>query len=130
MNGDIAAATPDADIPNAPQVTNHYSIDLIEQYLSALIPKVQADPDYLLSLPQFPRIALESPSSTGGKFWLGAPLETGVSIRWGKLGAQGTVRHIPTRSCLRQNPVLELKKRILQKLHNGYDIIPHETALP
>lgn len=130
MNGDIAAAKTDADVPGDSQIVNPYSIDLVEQYLSALASQVQTDPDYLLSLRQFPRIALESPSPTGGKFWLGVALETGLSMRWGKLGGQGTVRHVSARRCAQKNPVLELKKRVLQKLRSGYDIIPHETVLP
>jgi hypothetical protein len=91
---------------------------------------VAKDPDYLLSLPQFPRIALSHPTPTGGKVWLGTALETGVSIRWGKPGAKGAVKYIPGMRCRKRNPVLELLNRTLQKLREGYDIVPHETVLP
>lgn len=130
MTRDTAAVT-DAAVPHIhPGTVNHSSIRLIEQSLGSLATHTQNNPDHLLTLPQFPRIALESPSSSGGKFWLGVAMETGVSVRWGKLGTNGTVKHIPLSRCEKGNPVLELKARILSKLHKGYDIIPHETVLP
>jgi len=98
--------------------------------LNALVPLTQNNPDHLLTLPDFPRIALESPSSSGGKFWVGVAMETGISVRWGKVGTSGTVKHFPLAQCEQGNPVLELKKRALSKVHKGYDIIPHETTLP
>ena len=60
----------------------------------------------------------------------GTALETGVSIRWGKPGAKGAVKYIPGMRCRKRNPVLELLNRTLQKLREGYDIVPHETVLP
>lgn len=119
----------DAAVPSSPQA-NPYSVKLISQNLDVLASHTQNNPDYLFTLKEFPRIALQSPSSSGGKFWLGVAMETGVSIRWGKLGTQGTVQHLPLSRCQKQNPVLELKGRALHKLRNGYDIIPHETILP
>lgn len=107
-----------------------YTVKHITQYCDALIPLVQNAPDLLLSLPQFPRIALEKWNASGGKYWLIVAMETGVSIRWGKLGRNGTVKHIALSRCARKNPALELKERVLAKLRNGYDIIPHETILP
>ena len=82
------------------------------------------------SLPQYPRIAQESPFASGGKFWLGVAMETGISVRWGKLGVNGTVKHIPITQCKNKNPVLELKHRLQNKMNNGYNIIPHETVVP
>ncbi|MDL2313821.1 hypothetical protein LJC36_02445 [Desulfovibrio sp. OttesenSCG-928-C14] len=53
-----------------------------------------------------------------------------LSIRWGKLGSNGTLKRIPLAKCQDQNPVLELKNRSCGKLAKGYDLIPHETVLP
>ena len=57
-------------------------------------------------------------------------METGISVRWGKLGVNGTVKHIPITQCKNKNPVLELKHRLQNKMNNGYNIIPHETVVP
>lgn len=123
------AADQDAAVPPSSQ-HNPFSVKLIVQSLDSLAQHTQGNPDHLLSLTQFPRIALESPSSSGGKFWLGVAMESGISVRWGKSGTNGTVKHIPLSQCEQGNPVLELKTRILSKLNKGYDIIPHETVLP
>ena len=125
MIRDSAADPKDAAVPS-----NISSISLISHSLNALAQQTQGNPDHLLTLPQFPRIALESPSSSGGKFWLGIAMETGISVRWGKQGTKGTVKHFPLILCERSNPVLELKKRAMSKLNKGYDLIPHETTLP
>jgi len=122
---DSAADPKDAAVP-----TNSSSIKLVTQSLNALAHQTQGNPDHLLTLSQFPRIALDSPSSSGGKFWLGIAMETGVSVRWGKQGTNGTVKHIPLILCEKSNPVLELKKRAMSKINKGYDIIPLETTLP
>ena len=126
------AAVPDAAAPSPPnsQLQTPFSFKLISQYFDSLSAQSHNNPDHLLSLPQFPRVALESPSASGGKFWLGVAMETGISVRWGKLGTNGTVKHIPIAQCIAYNPALELKRRILQKLDSGYDVIPHETILP
>ena len=125
------AAELDASAPiTQNQLCSPFSFKLIKQYFDDLASHTHNNPDHLLSLPQFPRVALKSPSVSGGKFWVGAALETGVSIRWGKLGTNGTVQHIPLSRCVACNPALELKRRILNKLDSGYDIIPHETILP
>ena len=100
------------------------------QRLDQLIPSVQNDADFLLTLPEYPRIALESPSVSGGKFWLGVAMENGLSIRWGKMGTQGTMKHFSLNHCKNGNPVLELKHRFMGKMNTGYNIIPHETKLP
>ncbi len=123
------AADQDAAAPSS-SGHNPFSAKLIVQTLDALAQHAQGNPDHLLTLPQFPRIALESPSASGGKFWLGVAMETGISVRWGKTGTNGTVKHIPLSQCAQGNPVRELKTRILSKLAKGYDIIPHETVLP
>jgi predicted DNA-binding WGR domain protein len=126
------ATAPDADAPSSssPQLQTPFSFKHISQYFDSLAAQSHNNPDHLLTLPQFPRVALESPSSSGGKFWLGVAMETGISVRWGKLGTNGTVKHIPLSQCRARNPSLELKRRILQKLDSGYDVIPHETILP
>ena len=54
---------------------NQLTVPPIVQRLDQLIPSVQGNPDFLLTLPEFPRIALESPSASGGKFWLGVAME-------------------------------------------------------
>lgn len=102
----------------------------IIQRLDQIMAQVQSNPDLLLTLPEYPRIALESPSTSGGKFWLGVAMETGISVRWGKSGTQGTVKHIPIVQCKNNNPVLELKHRFMSKMNNGYSIIQHETKIP
>lgn len=107
-----------------------YSAKLITQTLDALAIHTQTNPDHLLTLPDFPRIALEAPTASGGKFWVGSAMETGISIRWGKIGTAGTVKHIPISQCNQKNPVLELKSRTLSKLAKGYGIMPNETRLP
>ena len=94
------------------------------------MPSVQNDPDFLLTLPEYPRIALESPSVSGGKFWLGVAMENGLSVRWGKMGTQGTLKHFPLDRCKNKNPVLELKHRFMSKINNGYTIMQHQTKLP
>ena len=130
MTGGVAAES-DASAPiTRNQLHSPFSFKLIKQYFDDLASHCHNNPDHLLSLPQFPRVALESPSPSGGKFWVGAAMETGVSIRWGKLGTNGTVKHIPLSRCAAYNSALELKRRILDKLDSGYDVIPHETILP
>ncbi|MDL2267826.1 hypothetical protein LJC46_07570 [Desulfovibrio sp. OttesenSCG-928-G15] len=57
-------------------------------------------------------------------------MENGTAIRWGKGGTQGAIKHIPQSRCHRNNPVLELKRRFLEKIRKGYTLIPHETILP
>jgi len=109
---------------------NQLAAPPIIQRLDKLLSSVQNDPDYLLTLPEFPRIALESPSASGGKFWLGVAMESGVSIRWGRAGTAGTVKHFPLAKCKNHNPVLELKHRFMGKINNGYTIISHETKIP
>ena len=128
MTPDIAAeleASKDATVPS-----HHSSIKLITQSLDALNACLQRAPDFLTTLPQLPRIALEQATPSGGKFWLGVAMDSGVSLCWGKLGSRGSRKHIPIEQCLHKNPVLELKGRVLDKLNNGYDLIPHETTLP
>ena len=109
---------------------NQLTAPPVIQRLDQLVPSVQNDPDFLLTLPQYPRIALESPSPSGGKYWLGVAMETGLSIRWGKHGTQGTVKHIPIAQCGGNNPVRELKRRFISKMNSGYNIMTHETKLP
>jgi hypothetical protein len=109
---------------------NQLTAPPVIQRLDQLIPSVQNDLDFLLTLPEYPRIVLESPSVSGGKFWLGVAMENGLSIRWGKMGTQGTLKHFALGQCKRNNPVLELKHRFMGKINNGYAIIPHETKLP
>lgn len=100
------------------------------QRLDQLIPSVQNDPDFLLTLPEYPRIVLESPSVSGGKFWLGVAIENGLSVRWGKAGTQGTLKHIPIKQCKNKNPLLELKRRFMSKMNTGYNLNLQETRLP
>lgn len=109
---------------------NQLAAPPIVQRLDQLIPPVRNNPDFLLTLPEFPRIALESPSAAGGKFWLGVAMESGLSIRWGRAGTAGTVKHFPLAKCKDHNPVLELKHRFMGKINKGYNIIPHETKVP
>lgn len=109
---------------------NQLTAPPIIQRLDQLIPAVQNDPDSLLTFPEYPRIALESPSVSGGKFWLGVAMENGLSIRWGKMGTQGTLKHFPLNRCKNGNPVPELKHRFMGKMNTGYNIIPQETKLP
>ena len=90
----------------------------------------KGNPDFLLTLPEFPRIALESPSASGGKFWLGVVMESGVSIRWGRAGTAGTVKHFPLAQCKNNNPLLELKDRFMSKIGKGYNLNPHDTRIP
>lgn len=104
---------------------NQLTAPPVIQRLDQLIPSVQNHPDFLLTLPQYPRIALESPSVSGGKFWLGVAMENGLSIRWGKMGTQGTLKHFPLERCKNKNPVLELKHRFMGKMNSGYNIMPH-----
>ena len=129
MTRDIPADPEDAAVPS-PARANASSLKLIARSLDALAALTQNNPDYLLNLPQYPRIALEAPAASGGKFWLAAAMETGLSMRWGKLGSNGRVIHLPIGRCRKQNTVLELKARVLAKLRQGYDLIPHETILP
>lgn len=129
MSGGSAAAQDDA-ASHGWYPVNQLTAPPIIQRLDQLIPSVRNDPDFLLTLPEYPRIALESPSASGGKFWLGVAMETGISVRWGKAGTNGTVKHIAIAQCKNKNPVLELKHRFMDKMNNGYNIIPHETKIP
>ena len=92
--------------------------------------QTQRNPDYLLALPQVPRIGLQAASASGGKFWIAEAEKTGIAIRWGRVGTAGTLKHIPLSHCEQQNAALELKKRTLSKLRSGYVLTPAETALP
>lgn len=107
-----------------------YSAKLITQTLDTLAAQTHGNPDYLLTLQEYPRIALEAPSPSGGKFWIGAATENGLDIRWGKYGTAGATKHIPLAQCKQNNSVLELKTRSLGKISKGYDILPHDTQLP
>lgn len=109
---------------------NQLTAPPVIQCLDQLIPVVQNDPGFLLTLPAYPRIVLESPSASGGKYWLGVAMENGLSIRWGKMGTQGTLKHFPLDRCKNKNPVLELKQRFMNKINTGYSIMPRETSLP
>ena len=109
---------------------NQLTAPPVIQRLDQLIPSVQNDADFLLTLPEYPRIALESPSISGGKFWLGVAMENGLSVRWGKMGTQGTLKHFPLVRCKNNNPVLELRNRFARKINEGYTIIQHEPKLP
>jgi hypothetical protein len=120
------AAEEDAVVPQA-QV---FSIPFIEQKLDALAKYIQNCPDYLVTRTGYPRIALSSPSVSGGKVWIGTATETGISIHWGKSGTQGSVKHIAISRCERNNPVLELKRRAIGKLQKSYSVMPSETFLP
>lgn len=53
-----------------------------------------------------------------------------MALRWGKIGTKGTTKAIKSDQCRKNNPALELKERILAKLNQGYQIIPHNTQLP
>ena len=106
------------------------TVPTVVQRLDQLIPSVQGNPDFLLTLAEFPRIALESSSTSGGKFWLGVAMESGVSIRWGRAGTAGTVKHFPLNQCKNSNPLLELKSRFMRKIGKGYNLNPHDTRIP
>ena len=77
-----------------------------------------------------PEIGLSCPTPSGGKFWNGKATATHLRLCWGKIGTQGSTKDIPSSQCVRNNPVMELRERALQKLSKGYDIIPIETKLP
>ena len=124
------SATAQNDAAHGWYPVNQLASPPVIQRLDQLIPSVQNDPDFLLTLPEYPRIVLESPSVSGGKFWLGVAMENGISFRWGKLGTNGTVKHFPITQCKSKNPVLELKHRFMSKMNNGYNIVPHETKIP
>ena len=98
---------------------NQLTAPPVLQRLDQLIPSVQNDPDSLLTLPEYPRIVLESPSVSGGKFWLGVAMENGLSVRWGKTGTQGTLKHFPLDRCKNKNSLLELKRRFMSKMNSG-----------
>lgn len=131
MSRDIAAEldrSKDASVPYSS--VNISATQLITQSLDALDSCLQSNPDFLDKLRQLPRIALGKATLDGGKFWLGVITPNGVNLRWGKLGTNGTAKHIPCKQCQQRNSVLELKSRVLLKLRKGYDLIPHETVLP
>lgn len=109
---------------------NQLTAPPVLQRLDQLIPSVQNDPDSLLTLPEYPRIVLESPSVSGGKFWLGVAMENGLSVRWGKTGMQGTLKHFPLDRCKNKNSLLELKRRFMSKMNSGYNLNLQETRLP
>ena len=109
---------------------NQLTAPPVLQRLDQLIPSVQNNPDSLLTLPEYPHIVLESPSVSGGKFWLGVAMENGLSVRWGKTGTQGTLKHFPLDRCKNKNPLLELKRRFMSKMNSGYNLNLQETRLP
>ena len=109
---------------------NQLAAPPVLQRLDQLIPSVQNDPDFLLTLPEYPRIVLESHSVSGGKFWLGVAIENGLSVRWGKTGTQGTLKHFPLDRCKNKNPLQELKRRFMSKMNSSYNLNLQETRLP
>lgn len=109
---------------------NQLTVPPVLQRLDQLIPSVQNDSDSLLTLPEYPRIVLESPSVSGGKFWLGVAMEKGLSVRWGKTGTQGSLKHFPLDRCKNKNPLLEPKRRFMSKMNSGYNLNLQETRLP
>jgi len=124
------SATVQDDAAHGWYPVNQLAAPPVLQRLDQFIPSVQNDPDFLLTLPEYPRIVLESPSTSGGKFWLGVAMENGLSVRWGKMGTPGTLKHFPLDRCKNKNPVLELKYRFMSKINNGYTIMQHQTKLP
>jgi len=107
-----------------------YTAEYIIQTLDSLIPHVQKHPGYLDTLSCSPAVTLMSPSASGGKFWNGVAISTGLSLNWGKCGSKGTSLHLMLAQCKNLNPVLELKERIIKKINKGYSILPHKTFLP
>lgn len=126
----MGSSTAQDDTAHGWYPVNQLTAPPIIQRLDQLIPSVQNDPDFLLTLPEYPRIVLESPSASGGNFWLGVAMENGLSVRWGKMGAHGTLKHFPLSKCKNNNPVLELRNRFARKINEGYNSIPTETKLP
>lgn len=107
-----------------------YTIEYIIQTLDSLLPHVQKYPGYLDTLFCAPSVTLVSPSASGGKFWNGVAISTGLNLTWGKSGSNGTTQHLILAKCKHLNPVLELKERIIRKLNKGYGIMPYKTFLP
>jgi predicted DNA-binding WGR domain protein len=100
------------------------------QTLTALASQANADPNYLASLRPAPCVGLESPSKSGGKFWIGTAQPNALTVCWGKVRTAGTFKHFPLSECIGNNPVLELQERMSAKIAKGYFIKPSETQLP
>jgi hypothetical protein len=89
------------------------------------------DPDILNRCLQTPHVFLSCPSKSGGKFWEGSLSINGLNRCWGKLhGGQGASKFIPVENCAKNNPVLELKNRVMEKLRKGYRLVFTKTFLP
>ena len=100
---------------------------LITQTLEPLIQEANKQPP---NLSFQPKISLQCPTSSGGKFWKASAIAEKLVIWWGRIGTAGNRKDFLKEQCRQNNPVLELKDRTLSKLAKGYDLIPTETQLP
>jgi hypothetical protein len=89
------------------------------------------DPYILNSFSQIPHVFLSSSSKSGGNFWDFKLFVNGLNRCWGKLqGKQADSRFVPVEHCAKNNPVMELKIQMAEKLRNGYSLVFKETFLP
>ena len=92
----------------------------LEQLLASILGHMEADPGYLDTLPQLPKIILKNEASS--RFWRGEAFSHALEILCGRSEGRGRSLTIPADDCVDGNPVQELLERSLQKLSEGYRI--------
>ena len=90
----------------------------LEQWLASILGHMEADPGYLDTLPQLPKIILKNEASS--RFWRGEAFSHALELLCGRSGRRGLT--IPADDCVDGNPVRELLERSLQKLAEGYHL--------
>ena len=91
---------------------------MLEQWLTSILGHMEADPGYLDTLPQLPKIILKNEASS--RFWRGEAFSHALELLCGRSGRRGLT--IPADDCVDGNPVRELLERSLQKLAEGYHL--------
>ncbi|WP_027188255.1 WGR domain-containing protein [Desulfovibrio cuneatus] len=105
-------------------------IKIITQSLDDLAEQMNNNPNALKALQKVPCITLRKDTSSGSKFWQMRIIQEGCQIRWGRTNTKGTTKLIPVFQCMAKNAAQEARLRALEKLRDGYELIPYGTALP
>lgn len=113
--GDAQTASPD------PQV-------LVNNALSKVIDSLKLDPAYLNTPANCPFIIMQKTTQNGGKFWSGKIQPKYLSVWWGKIGTTGQGKMFNHSTMT--DTLLDLRKRALGKLREGYSLILNQCKLP
>ncbi len=81
------------------------------------------DPDQAVAGKGCPTVELEKTSTAGNAcFWKGTASHKGLEVQWGVVGTTGNSKFFSITECFRHNPVMELEKRMAQKLQGVYSL--------